>query len=91
LQVTIAVALASLAVGVHRQAGSFGALIIAGCGTNPAAPDTSSSEPIWVMALIRQLGTEPVANPPAFVARYNYKGQDVYFAPQRCCDVMSVV
>ena len=66
-------------------------LIIAGCGGNPAAPDTFSATPIWVTALIRQLESEPVANPPAFVARYDYKGQDVYFVPQRCCDVMSVV
>jgi hypothetical protein len=66
-------------------------LIIAGCGGNPAAPDTSHASPAWVTALIRQFETEPVANPPAFVARYDYKGQDVYFVPQRCCDIMSVV
>ena len=63
---------------------------IAGCTGNPAAPDTSAS-PTWVTALIRQLETEPVANPPAFVARYDYKGQDVYFVPQRCCDIMSIL
>ena len=67
-------------------------LIIAGCSGNPAAPDTSSSSsPTWVMALIRQLETEPAANPPGFVARYDYKEQDVYFVPQRCCDIMSVL
>jgi uncharacterized protein DUF6970 len=66
-------------------------LMIAGCGGNPAAPHTSPSSPAWVMALVRQLETEPVANPPGFVARYDYKEQDVYFVPQRCCDVMSVV
>jgi hypothetical protein len=66
-------------------------LIIAGCGGNPAAPDTSPSSPAWVIALIRQLETEPVANPPGFVARYDYKEQHVYFVPQRCCDVVSVV
>jgi hypothetical protein len=66
-------------------------LAIAGCNQKPVAPDTLSSAPAWVMALISQLGTQPVANPPAFVARYEYKGQEVYFVPQRCCDVMSVV
>ena len=66
-------------------------LTIAGCGRNPPAPDTPSSAPPWVMAMISRLGTEPVANPPASVARYDYKGQDVYFVPQRCCDVMSVL
>jgi len=65
-------------------------LTIGGC-SNPAAPDTSSASPTWVTALVRQLETQPVANPPAFVARYDYKGQDVYFVPQRCCDIMSVV
>ena len=66
-------------------------LIIAGCSGNPAAPDTSPASPTWVTALIRQLESQPVAIPPAFVARYDYKGKDVYFVPQRCCDIMSVV
>ena len=66
-------------------------LVIAGCSGNPAAPDTSPASPTWVTALVRQLESEPVANPPAYVARYDYKGQDVYFVPQRCCDMMSVV
>ena len=66
-------------------------LIIAGCSGNPAAPDMSDASPTWVTALIRQLETQPVANPPAFVARYDYKGQEVYFVPQRCCDIMSVL
>ena len=63
----------------------------AGCGSNPAAPNSSSASPAWLTAVIRQLETQPVANPPAFVARYEYKGDTVYFVPQRCCDVMSVV
>jgi hypothetical protein len=63
----------------------------AGCGSNPAAPDSSTDSPAWVTAVIRQLQTQPVANPPAFVARYEYKRDTVYFVPQRCCDVMSVV
>jgi hypothetical protein len=66
-------------------------LTIAGCSGNPAAPDTSDASPTWVTALIRKMESEPVANPPAFIARYDYKGQDVYFVPQRCCDIMSVV
>jgi hypothetical protein len=60
-------------------------LLTAGCAGNPVAPDA----PTWVNGLVRQL--EPTANPPAFVAQYAYKGQNVYFVPQRCCDVMSVV
>ncbi len=66
-------------------------LVIAGCRGNPTAPNTTPSSPTWVTALVRQLETEPVANPPGFVARYDYKDHDVYFVPQRCCDIMSVV
>ena len=45
--------------------------------------------PSWLTTLTRQLETEPVADPPAFVARYDYKGQVVYYLPSRCCDVFS--
>ena len=41
--------------------------------------------------LIQQLEAQPVANLPAFVARYEYTSDRVYFVPQRGCDVMSVV
>ena len=66
-------------------------VLSAGCAHNPAAPDSSIASPAWLTTVIRQLETDPVANPPAFVARYEYKGDTVYFVPQRCCDVMSVV
>lgn len=63
-------------------------------GTPPQSsgtPDSADISPEWLTTVIRQLETQPVANPPAFVARYEYKGETVYFVPQRCCDVMSVV
>ena len=63
-------------------------VMAAACTTTPTAPDTSRS---WLTALIAQLEAEPVANPPALIARYDYKGQSVYFLPQRCCDQMSVL
>jgi hypothetical protein len=66
-------------------------VLCAGCGRNPAAPDSAITSPAWLTTVIRQLETQPVANPPAFIARYEYKGDTVYFVPQRCCDVMSVV
>jgi uncharacterized protein DUF6970 len=66
-------------------------VLSAGCGSNPVVPDSSTASPAWLTPLIRQLETQPVANPPAFIARYEYKGDSVYFVPQRCCDVMSVV
>jgi hypothetical protein len=78
-------------MNIWQRSIALALLIIAGCSGNPAAPDRSPASPSWVTALIHQLETEPVANPPALVARYEYKGQDVYFVPQRCCDIMSVV
>lgn len=66
-------------------------VLSAACGHNPAAPDSAITSRAWLTTLIRQLETQPVANPPAFIARYEYKGDIVYFVPQRCCDVMSVV
>ena len=43
----------------------------------------------WLRELIQRLESEPVANPPAFIARYEYKGQPVYYLPPRCCDIFS--
>ena len=62
-----------------------------GCGRNAVAPDSVSTSPGWLTTVIRQLETQPVASPPAYIARYEYKGDTVYFVPQRCCDFMSVV
>jgi hypothetical protein len=43
----------------------------------------------WLIDLINTQKNEPVADPPAFIAQYEYKGQTVYFLPQRCCDIFS--
>jgi hypothetical protein len=45
----------------------------------------------WLTALIQKLENEPVANPPASIAQYEYKGQTVFFLPQRCCDIPSTL
>jgi hypothetical protein len=45
--------------------------------------------PDWVDELIERLQHEPVTNPPALVLQYEYKGESVYFVPQRCCDIFS--
>jgi hypothetical protein len=66
-------------------------VLSAGCGGSPATPDSATASPAWLTTVIRQLETQPVANPPAFIVSYQYKGDTVYFVPQRCCDVMSVV
>ena len=64
------------------------ALLAACGGATPVAPEPF---PPWLTALIRDLESQPRANPPAFIARYHYKGETVYFQPQRCCDVPSSV
>jgi len=49
------------------------------------------NDPEWLTALIEELENQPVANPPAFIARYDYRGQVVYYLPARCCDIPSNV
>jgi hypothetical protein len=63
------------------------ALFFVGC-SGPAAvsPVTEptvdwKSLPGWVLKRITELGAQPVANPPAFMARYWYRDQVVYFVP----------
>jgi hypothetical protein len=59
---------------------------LSSCGS---AQPTASAYPGWLSELIRSLETEPVANPPASIYRYEYDGQAVYYLPPRCCDVPS--
>ena len=67
---------------------SWACLIAAGVlSSGCAATGPREDVPPWVTELIRQLEAEPVANPPAYVARYDYKGVQVYYVPPRCCDV----
>ena len=53
----------------------------------------SGSDPTPVPApvanLIHELQTQPPANPPAYVASYQYQGEIVYYVPPRCCDIFS--
>lgn len=56
------------------------------------ARETSvSPDPTWLTALIRTLENQPVANPSAFIARYDYRDETVYYLPARCCDIPSNV
>ena len=59
--------------------------------TPPPPGAGSDSEPVWLKELASRLEKEPVANPPASITQYDYKGRTVYFLPQRCCDVMSIL
>ena len=66
-----------------------GVLAFAGCGgRGPAAP---AAQPPWLSDLIRQLESQPVANPPAYIARSVYRNQIVYYLPARCCDISSTL
>ncbi len=60
-------------------------------GAACATPSSTNDEPLptWLTALIDSLESQPVANPPAFIARYHYRSQEVYYLPPRCCDIMS--
>jgi hypothetical protein len=58
-------------------------------GAACALSGPEADAPDWLARLITELESEPVANPPAFIARYEYKGLTVYYLPPRCCDVPS--
>jgi uncharacterized protein DUF6970 len=59
---------------------------LAACGSaGPAASPTPL--PAAAATLIRQLESQPKANPPAYVASYEYQGEVVYYVPPRCCDI----
>jgi hypothetical protein len=45
--------------------------------------------PDWLAARIRPITAQPAASPPAWVARYEYRGGPVYYFPPRCCDIPS--
>ncbi len=63
-------------------------------GTNDSNEDTShdgQQTPPFISALIAQMQSEPVANPPASVTRYVYNGQVAYYVPPRCCDIPGVL
>ncbi len=47
--------------------------------------------PPCILQRIEKLRTENVANPPASVWQYEYNGQVVYFIPQKCCDIPSLL
>jgi hypothetical protein len=58
---------------------------LAACGAQPAGQQ--AQPPPAIAALIQDLKNQPVANPPAYVASYDYSGQVVYYVPPRCCDI----
>jgi hypothetical protein len=64
------------------------AAMLTACGAlSPSGSPASSPLPVAVTRLIQELEAQPPANPPAFVASYEYQGQVVYYVPPRCCDI----
>lgn len=60
-------------------------LLSAACGVeSPLAPQRV---PGWLTSLIHEQEAAPVASPSALIARYEYRGQIVYYLPPRCCDI----
>lgn len=59
-------------------------LVYAGC-----APAVSEDLPPFVLALIESRESAPVANPPASIWRYMYRGRVVFYVPPSCCDAPS--
>jgi hypothetical protein len=60
------------------------ALCMCACGGT-----TPEVQPPWLQQLIERQMAEPVANPPAFIARQEYASGVYYFLPSRCCDIWS--
>ena len=63
-------------------------VLICGCSSASTATDEN---PEWLNQLIRKLESAPVANPPASITRYEYKGQLVYYIPPRSGDIPSTL
>ena len=58
--------------------------LLGACGSTPP-----ESEPPWLLRLIDEQMAEPVANPPAYIARQEYASGVYYYLPSRCCDIWS--
>ncbi len=68
-----------------------GLLLAVSVSAASPAQTAVGDDPKWLAALIKGLARERVANPPAFIARYDYRGEVVYYLPPRCCDIPSNV
>ena len=63
------------------------ALVFVSCGS----PTDTDPLPEWLVALIEELESQPVANPPAYIARLEYAAGVYYYLPPRCCDIPSAL
>ena len=49
----------------------------------------SAGFPSWLDRMIGELESQPPANPPLTITRYQYQGQSVYYQTAACCDIFS--
>lgn len=56
----------------------------------PVSTSTNNGS-TWLKDLIKQEENGSIANPPASLTKCVYKNQNVYYLPQRCCDIPSVL
>lgn len=69
-------------------------IAVLGCNgdENPLMPESRTQEnPGWVDELIATLESRTVWNPPALLARYEYRDAIVYYLPPHCCDIPAVL
>jgi hypothetical protein len=64
-------------------------LIALGISCAPSVPAIDAPE--WLERVIADIEREPVTNPPTMIARYQYRGQTVYYRPPYCCDITSTL
>ena len=64
-------------------------LLLAACASPPVV--TAPARPAFVAGLIAAFEAEPVANPPASIWRFTYRGETVWYVPARCCDIPSTL
>lgn len=65
--------------------------VIFGCKDDVTSTDVPADIPTCVVDQISQIKSQARWNPPAKLFSYRYKGQTVYFIPQRCCDIPSTL
>lgn len=66
---------------------TIAAAVVTACAT--AYPTDVADQPAWLQAMIAQIRSEPVTNPPSSIIRYRYNGATVYYRPARCCDIFA--
>ena len=49
------------------------------------------AHPVWVDELIAEMLSVPARDPPSFIAKYTYQGQQVYYVPPFCCDAFGIL